>query len=108
VVRRREPRRSSSASVDEQGGSSIFAPPICRGDDGTTLFRSVSSEEDGGNPANIAASGASNQAQRDARAASEKQAGVTEFVPEIVLGNGRVVRVLGQLGAGDGLDQQQV
>jgi hypothetical protein len=26
-----------------------------------TLFRSVSSDEDGGNPANIAASGASNQ-----------------------------------------------
>jgi hypothetical protein len=32
-------------------------------------FPSVSSDEDGGNPANIAASGASNQAQRDARAA---------------------------------------
>jgi hypothetical protein len=28
-------------------------------------FRSVSSDEDGGNPANIAASGASNQTQRD-------------------------------------------
>jgi hypothetical protein len=30
---------------------------------------SVGSDEDGGNPANIAASGASNQIQRDARAA---------------------------------------
>jgi hypothetical protein len=39
------------------------------GDDGTTLFRSVSADEDGGNAANIAASEASNQTQRDARAA---------------------------------------
>jgi hypothetical protein len=39
------------------------------GDDGTTLLRSVISDEDGGNPANIAASGASNQIQRDAGAA---------------------------------------
>src|SRR5687768_16906784 len=31
------------------------------GDGGTTLFRSARSDEDGGNPANIAASGASNQ-----------------------------------------------
>jgi hypothetical protein len=42
------------------------------GDGGTTLFRSVSSDEDGGNPANIAASGASNQTERDARAAAQK------------------------------------
>ena len=41
------------------------------GDGGTTLFRAVSSDEDGGNPANIAASGASDQRQRDARAASK-------------------------------------
>ena len=41
------------------------------GDGGTTLFRSVRSDEDGGNPANIAASGASNQTERDARAAQE-------------------------------------
>jgi hypothetical protein len=33
------------------------------------VFRSVSSDEDGGNPANIAASGASNRIQRDVRAA---------------------------------------
>jgi hypothetical protein len=32
-------------------------------------FRFASSDEGGGNPANIAASGASNQTQRDARAA---------------------------------------
>src|SRR5215218_6023033 len=42
------------------------------GDGGTTLFRSVRSDEDGGNPANIAASGASNQTERDARAAPKK------------------------------------
>jgi hypothetical protein len=41
------------------------------GDGGTTLFRSVSSDEDGGNRADIAASEASNQIQRDARAASK-------------------------------------
>ena len=34
-----------------------------------TLFRSPRSDEDGGYPANIAASGASNQAVRDVRAA---------------------------------------
>ena len=42
------------------------------GDGGTALFRFVSSDEDGGNPANIAASGASNQTERDARAAAQK------------------------------------
>ena len=38
------------------------------GDGGTTLFRSARYDEDGGNLANIAASAASNQKQRDARA----------------------------------------
>ena len=38
-------------------------------DGGTTLFRSVSSDEDGGKSANIAASGASNQTERDPRGA---------------------------------------
>jgi hypothetical protein len=42
------------------------------GDGGTMLFRSARSDEGGGNPANIAASGASNQTQRDARAANLK------------------------------------
>ena len=41
----------------------MFAPPICRRRWRNTLFRSVSSAEDGGNPANIAASGASNRTQ---------------------------------------------
>jgi hypothetical protein len=36
------------------------------------FFRSVSSDEDGGNPANIAASEASNPTERDARAAPKK------------------------------------
>jgi hypothetical protein len=49
-----------------------------REDGGTTLFRSVSFDEDGGNPANIAASGASNQTRAIARAAQEKWARVTE------------------------------
>jgi hypothetical protein len=39
-------------------------------------FRLAGSDEDGGNPANIAASGASNQTQRDARAAAAKEMGV--------------------------------
>jgi hypothetical protein len=43
------------------GGFSMFAPPICRRRWRNNAFRSVSSDEDGGNPANIAASGASNQ-----------------------------------------------
>jgi hypothetical protein len=38
------------------------------------FFRFVSSDEDGGNPANIAASGASNRTERDARAAEEADA----------------------------------
>jgi hypothetical protein len=60
--------RVTTTSAD----SAMFAPPFCRGDGGTTLFRSASSDEDGGNPANIAASGASNQTLRDARAANKK------------------------------------
>ena len=43
------------------------------GDGGTTLFRSVSSDEDGGYAANIAASEASNQIQRDARTALQER-----------------------------------
>ena len=38
----------------------MFAPPSGGGDGGIALFRAVSSDEDGGNRANIAASGASN------------------------------------------------
>ena len=38
----------------------MFAPSICRGE---TLFRSARSDEDGDYPANIAASGASNQTE---------------------------------------------
>src|SRR5215207_11276842 len=37
--------------------------------------------------------------KRDARAASKKEARVTELVPEVVLRNGFVIRTLGQLGA---------
>jgi hypothetical protein len=43
------------------------------GDGGTTLFRFASSDEDGGSQANIAASGASNQTMRDARAAETQR-----------------------------------
>jgi hypothetical protein len=39
------------------------------------LFRSAISDEDGGNPANIAASEASNQTERDARAAKQSASG---------------------------------
>jgi hypothetical protein len=44
------------------------------GDGGTTLFRSVSSDEDGGNPANIAASGSeqSNTARLRGQQSSDK------------------------------------
>jgi HAD superfamily hydrolase (TIGR01509 family) len=45
------------------------------GDGGTTLFRFASSDEDGGNLANIAASGASNQTQRDVRAVEKDGVG---------------------------------
>ena len=45
----------------------MFAPPICRRRRRNTLLRSVGSDEDGVNPANIAASGASNQTERDAQ-----------------------------------------
>ena len=48
----------------------MFAPPICRRRWRNNAFRSVSSDEDGGNPANIAASGASNQTQRDPQRAA--------------------------------------
>jgi hypothetical protein len=62
---------ATTTSADSRGSRRRSAG----GDGGTTLFRSVSSDEDGGNPANIAASGASNQTERDARAALTK--GVT-------------------------------
>jgi hypothetical protein len=47
-------RRSSSASDDDGGGFSMFAPPICRRRWRNNAFRSAKSDEDGGNPANIA------------------------------------------------------
>jgi hypothetical protein len=47
----------------------------------TTLFRSVSSDGDGGNPANIAASGASHR-QRNARAAQEMGATTLDTHPD--------------------------
>ena len=53
------------AKSDDDVGSSMFAPPICRKRWRNTLFPSVSSDEDGDNPANIAASGASNRTKRD-------------------------------------------
>jgi hypothetical protein len=55
-----EGTRSSSPSDDEVGGWRCSRRRSAGGDGGTTLFRSVGSDEDGGNPANIAASGASN------------------------------------------------
>jgi hypothetical protein len=73
--RRRRRIRCSRRRSHNKGASAASTSPsgeLCAGgDDGTTLFRSVSSDEDGGNPANIAASGASNQRQRDARAAQK-------------------------------------
>jgi hypothetical protein len=60
---------ATTTSADSRGSRRRSAG----GDGGTTLFRSVSSDEDGGNPANIAASGASNQTERDARAALKRE-----------------------------------
>ena len=57
----------SSESDDEVGGSRCSRRRSAGGDGGTTLFRSLRSDEDGGNPANIAASGASNRTERDVR-----------------------------------------
>ena len=73
--------RALDAGVDPTTDASVREPAAdsrCSrrrsegGDGGTTPFRSVSSDEDGGNPANIAASGASNQTERDARATADK------------------------------------
>ena len=64
---------TTDASVRERAADSRCSRRRSEGGDGgTTLFRSVSSDEDGGNPANIAASGASNQTERDARATADK------------------------------------
>ena len=66
----REPTCFSSATDDEVGGDqarsppAMFAPPICRRRWRNNAFRSVGSDEDGGNPANIAASGASHRTLR--------------------------------------------
>jgi hypothetical protein len=43
----------------------MFARPICSRNDGPAPFRSGSCDEDGGNLANIAASEASNKAERE-------------------------------------------
>jgi len=64
IARRRTEEESggvvSSASDNDGDGLSMFAPPICRRRWRKNAFRSVRSDEDGGDPANIAASGASN------------------------------------------------
>jgi len=61
------------------------------GDGRTTLLRSARSDEDGGNPANIAASGASNRTRRDARAASNKGALGPPYVPNPGMPGGRLL-----------------
>jgi hypothetical protein len=61
VLRRIEQTRLSSASDDEVADFRCSRRRSAGGDDGTTLFRSVRSDEDGGYAANIAASEASNQ-----------------------------------------------
>jgi hypothetical protein len=60
--------RVTTTSAD----SAMFAPPFCTRRWWNNAFPSASSYEDGGNPANIAASGASNHTLRDARAANNK------------------------------------
>jgi hypothetical protein len=52
------------------------------GDGGTTLFRSARSDEDGGNPANIAASEASNQTQRAIKHSDVRAAALQEEMAE--------------------------
>jgi len=47
------------------------------------LFRSAKSDEDGGRPANITASGASNQTQRDALAGHRRGAGHRGDAPAV-------------------------
>jgi hypothetical protein len=49
----------SSASDDDGGGFRDVRAAVLKRDGGTTLFRSAILDEDGGKPANIAASGAS-------------------------------------------------
>ena len=76
-----------SFASDDGVGFSMIAPPISKQIARAQLtaqrravqerwrnnaFRSARSDEDGGNPANIAASGASNQTLRSARAAARK------------------------------------
>jgi hypothetical protein len=63
----RDPVRATTTAADSRCSRRRSAG----GDGGTTLFRFVSSDEDDSNPANIAASGASNRTERDARAAEE-------------------------------------
>jgi hypothetical protein len=52
-------------------------PPICRRRWRNIAFRSASSDEDGGNPANIAASGASNRTQRERQPKNLSRASVS-------------------------------
>jgi hypothetical protein len=63
--RRTEEKRADNAfrlrATTKSAGSRCSRRRSAGGDGGTTLFRSAISDEDGGSPANIAASGASNQ-----------------------------------------------
>ena len=77
-IARRRAEKERAEAFSRLRATTTPADPRCSrrrsagGDDGTTLFRSVISDEDGGNPANIAASGASNQ--NTARCASSQEA----------------------------------
>src|SRR5215211_8176923 len=67
-------RRRQPANIAASGASK-FDPRCSRrrsagGDGGTTLFRSARSDEDGGNPANIAIKQSAMREQLNARAAS--------------------------------------
>jgi hypothetical protein len=65
-------RSSSVGNRAFGGGFRCSRRRSAGGDGGTSLFRSARSDEDGGRQANIAASGASNPTERDARAAQEE------------------------------------
>jgi hypothetical protein len=65
---------AASAGLGLAGERRISRAAVLRRRWQNNAFRSVSSNEDGGKPANSGASGASNQAERDARASAEDNA----------------------------------
>jgi hypothetical protein len=88
-------RCASSSQKRELRASGTARRRSAGGDGGTTLFRSASSDEDGGNLANIAASGASDQTARCASTSQIEGRLLVDQRPQHVLHDSAIAVVVG-------------